>query len=106
MEIIVFKNKEICNEFEEQTNLNANLQQKVSKRITTFYEHTDGISWWCYRAPLENPDYATTNGAITNKSLMNNEISKGVSANFEQLDLTKEELIEQGYLPEPSDINN
>lgn len=97
MKILIFTNETTANDKMDELIANADLPQEVSKTITTLYKHTTQDKWWFFRADCENMDFAN-GGVAANTTLMNGWVSSEICT---EEDKTMQELIDEGYLPEP-----
>ena len=99
MKILQWTTEETAQSFLDSCNANANLPQQVSLTIQEVRSHTtDTNIWWMYRTPLEDHDYA--NGGVAANTIL---IDSGlVAEDFIELEKTEQELIDDGYEPDPT----
>ena len=99
MKILIFTNENTADTKMAELIANANLPQEETKKITTLYKHTSEDECWFYRSDCENVECAN-GGVADNTSLIDGWIADTTCT---EEDLTKQELIDQGYLPTPEE---
>ena len=100
MQILIFTNENLLQEKMQEIISNANLSQQISEKVTNIYKHTTLDKWWFYRDPCEHPS-CVNGGSSANTDLINQCINDGDCI---QEDKTKQELIDEGYLPPEEEI--
>lgn len=97
MKILQFETKIGIDNFITSCNANAGfVQGNVSQTLVGSSAHqTDSNIFWCYRDGLETH---AASGNAANTTLIDDGIT---NTDFIEKDLTGQQLIDQGYLPEP-----
>jgi hypothetical protein len=99
MKILVFTSEPDADSFLATCNTNAEFDPNgTTKTICSVIKHQTEEKWWFYKDDLYNKDYAGK-GVDKNISEVNKEIAQG---SCEQLERTHQQLINEGYLPEPT----